>query len=121
MRKIKFRAWHRVSKKMFDVLSIDLDPEFGGVWKWGKAYHDHDTGEHEADKDFIVHDQIELMQFTGLKDKNGKEIYEGDILKATPYYRNRPVLWEDVVQGLVSSNDEVIGNIYENPELVNVK
>ena len=80
-------------------------------------------------------EDVELMQFTGLLDKNGKEIYEGDILKF--YFGSK---WErDQVQyddkyahySLKESNItlnffienedtlEVIGNIYENPELIN--
>lgn len=57
----KYRAWHKQLKKMMPVLEINLDPEFGGVFVWGKAYYDTDTGEHEADKDFWPWSDIELM------------------------------------------------------------
>jgi hypothetical protein len=71
-------------------------------------------------------EQIVLMQYTGLKDKNGVEIYEGDILKA-PYFQTAAVeymesgFWckqgkHNMLPNLTDA--EVIGNIYENPELL---
>ena len=71
-----------------------------------------------------------VMQFTGLKDKNGKEIYEGDVVKGgwdcedgrlvefveggfEPFAKNNGQ------QGQDSDDIEIIGNIYENPELLN--
>ena len=102
MREIKFRAWCKPTKFM---------------WNWGRIKNKEFAGN---GLDFMIdNDEWVLMQYTGLKDKNGKEIYEGDILK-TPQ-GNRVVEW-DLNDGWRNvgryfGNVEVIGNIYENPKL----
>ena len=113
-REIKFRAWDTNSGKMADIdMQAYLEP------------HGLNETIEQHTKDGLV-----LMQYTGLKDKNGKEIYEGDILT----HRYVPVyVVKDMVDFLISVGDgdhwegmltnewEVIGNIYENTELLEKK
>jgi len=130
MREIKFRAWDVYFKQMFDVIRVDWLP--GGI----NVYFYLDTGEEWCS------DGCELIQHTGLKDKNGKEIYEGDIVKflaGESYtitggvfaYDNFEVInfgqygWEPFVfegyDGVImfyEHNCTIIGNIYKNPELI---
>ena len=108
MREIKFRAWDPYTKKM------DYDCRDALSFWNGIAVPE---GDHIP------------LQFTGLKDKNGAEIYEGDILKIGP--QAYPVVWDDKgthgwkldtphfgIGASQSTFYEVIGNIYENPELL---
>lgn len=118
MREVKFRVWDKILQ----------------CWNKNTVYFNHS-------KDGIISpeigDRFELIEYTGLKDKNGKEIYEGDILSYS--ITNRIVMWSGDNAGFVSCRElrkdgrhgryisfdrqeaevrEVIGNIYENPELL---
>jgi len=114
-REIKFRVWSVISKQMIsaeDMLKNDYLMGFDG-----RIYS-------QLQSRFGDRDCWEIMQFTGLKDKNGKEIYEGDIIK-NKYGVKRVVEWKEghnaigFALGRASSDHrEVIGNIYETPELL---
>jgi uncharacterized phage protein (TIGR01671 family) len=133
MREIKFRAWDKRRGVILKVGAIDFDDTRVDPYpipseKPGETWP----------LDFT---EVELMQYTGLKDKNGKEIYEGDILAYGGDNHNGVVIWDDDcgvpgfhveegarlrgddkkkrIHGLPPDTEpmEVIGNIYENPRL----
>lgn len=115
-REIKFRAWDKDMKEMVFVSGIQFDPH-------SPKEKPNIIDERNDIRDL---DDIELMQFTGLKDKNGKEVYESDIVKYMDYNEAGEVEFNDVVEyhegafypvcERPSNEFEVIGNIYENPE-----
>lgn len=124
MREIKFRAWDKENKKMMKVSSISLENKEIAVKDFG-TYH------------FFRIKDIELMQYIGLKDKNNKEIYEGDIVLVKPggtsTYKTvvkfkegafiaSLIDGEDYIyifnRGFDSNDFEIIGNIYKNKKLL---
>lgn len=131
MRKIKFRVFDKAVKKMH-IVGEDIHDSltcFDGIVKYYNLQNGDGSGD---DGDYV------LMQYTGLRDKNGREIYELDIVKAVSqgshavctvkwgqgrvgFFLHAPgICWnlsgggKDYDQETV----EVIGNIYENPELL---
>ena len=120
MREIKFRAWDKLNKKIVTSgLSINLDTTDRVIpisFSQGDLSYCRDNDVSSVPN---VHTDIELMQYTGLKDKNGREIYEGDILKGK---FNGPVVWTVDRYNYGWSDywneSEIIGNIYQNKELL---
>jgi uncharacterized phage protein (TIGR01671 family) len=128
MREIKFRAWDKARGVM---LSTDTDNFGDGCTEW---YGNEEYLMLSGIEDMAKMEQYGLMQYTGLKDKNGKEIYEGDIVSSEQWNpKTYQVVFEDGEFGFKNSGDfylnalhylekfEVIGNIYENPELLEAK
>lgn len=126
-REIKFRGWNKEKRKMYGNVHFAYD-------------HLKDIPATTFGEIVTYQDEWDAMQFTGVKDKNGKEIYEGDILNSL--YRNDgrtgtyQVLWNDggacfygrrhgkhqQISVFVTPSDwtrcEIIGNVWENPELL---
>ena len=113
-RQIKFRAWDKTLFKMFEPRTL------------------RDIAK-EAPNNGVNWYQFEMMQFTGLTDKNGKDIYEGDIVESDinclfdDGKHSRPVFFDlgcfrigdvDLLTVLNGFRGKVIGNIHENPELM---
>ena len=158
MREFKFRAWDEKKKEMFQPRHIEQVPATG-IWIYGKNKMSDDgigckiekTKCHRPDINCKNYNSpFKLMQYTGLKDKNGNEIYEGDIVRNDEFKVINPIKKEDMIRYikevrfdvahgewyLINENDpnfdnlvenggifgidswEVIGNIYENPELL---
>ena len=128
MRELKFRAWDNVDKKVRKVMSLDFY----------NTRQSEVTLSNDGDIYLRFFEQIELMQYTGLKDKNSVEIYDGDILLGhcvypecnvfefkligEVYYSSRGT-WDcySYILGGFNEQVEVIGNIYENADLLEVE
>ena len=119
METIKFRAWDKEEKKM--VLSSDHKH------KACYNFEGWDVSDICAINSLLKQEEYIFMQFTGLKDKKGKEIFEGDIVDTR--YGRRVVEWDDNNSGFQPFNEvinapdaetesEVIGNILENTDLI---
>lgn len=131
----KFRAWDKVNKKLKQVYSIDFD-ENGEI----QSIKDEYTKPNEMYAMFEI-EYFELMQSTGLKDKNGIEIYEGDIVELKYPYDKRiktkgSIVWDnhkacfgismketteqyELYRVTAENYLSVIGNVFENKNLLN--
>jgi len=142
-REIKFRAWHKENKQMVCPDNILIDGDWIRIDFEDNAYPDGSASWYMDNED-----GNEIMQYTGLKDKNGEEIYEGDIVKWDDrsngkYWRvaivkiNPDIQFETFHCKTIPNSEsthtyhygsfiytdtenhlEVIGNIYENPKLL---
>ena len=134
MKEIKFRAWEKHAKRMLEIIGLEFENN-----ELTAVRVKYPNG-HIPNKIWYSNG-ITIMQFTGLKDKNGKEIYEGDIVDFIDYgfegeseYNCRgQVIFEDGawhITNSISTSElfnyevgaiKVIGNIYENPEILEVE
>ena len=132
----KFRAWHNELGRMMSISDMWFNVDsLGEIGLNDAVMNDYIT---------VSPDEIKLMQSTGLKDKNGKEIFEGDIITNGPdvmcmkrhntlgFYVEQKGEVQLVADGMdleefeedakeIADSIEILGNIYENPELLEDK
>lgn len=160
-RERKYRAWNKVTKTMLYDTKTEENTDFPFIAPNGKIFGFYIS---EGGGDLVhIYDVFDIMDWTGLKDKNGKEIFEGDILSAKRTVTGMPLpngkcaevfgpspvgyetrTWDEIIfaEILVTENSigfmlpkeggtyqergkplqwEIIGNIYEHPELIESK
>ena len=125
----KFRAWHNELGRMMSISDMWFNVDsLGEIGLNDTIMNDYIS---------VSPDEIELMQSTGLKDKNGKEIFEGDVVKMAKDVYSEPTYYEVVRHRggayrleskqhgcelwLRHTDCEIVGNVYENPELLEVE
>ena len=124
MKELKIKAWLKKEKKMVSIIGIDFN--------YGYIRYTEDDNLFNSDYKVAEFKDIELLQFTGLKDNGGQELYEADVIKFNDGI--------DDIYGLISYDDEdatyrvsyenitehlsdregdfeIVGNIFENPDL----
>lgn len=117
---IKFRAWDTTNKEFVNDVMIDLS---------GKVYYNDKINIYSQWREVV---NIITLRYTGLNDKNGKEIYVGDIIKLKIDDKNLYIVefslgsfvlcsdfGEDYIIGNIKTNYiEIVGNVHQNPELL---
>lgn len=129
-REYKFKAWLKKEKKMVEPLSINLEKQ--------QILFNEPSDKHWTEIRIVSFDDIELLQYTGINDRNGVEIYDGDIViykfqnddlktkKLTVFFDEEDCSFSLAHKGkpyISMEKDDikyykVIGNIYENKELL---
>lgn len=136
----RFRAWNKATKEMYeadDIIAINFEDKSICVQT---IYFEQGLPD-SRDLDYYNFDDIVLMQSTGLRDKNEREIFEGDVLKVTnlsswlevvSFNKNKAMFVSKEVKRKVEETPlydlfntdifevEIIGNIHTNPELAEI-
>ncbi len=134
MREIRFRVWDKENKRMLYTPDFIVAPLLStdGEYKMVAMQSEKVLGLGDTNAYLPIPAQSELIQYTEVKDKNGREIYEGDIFTRAGKFFYTVVFYkggfklklvrggfEDMIPlSRVAKYGEVIGNIYENPELL---
>ena len=124
MKEFKMKAWLKKENKMVSIIGIDLNYQYIRYSDDGNLFKD--------DYKIAEFKDIELLQFTGAKDKAGQEVYEADVIKFNDgiddiygliSYNDEDavycVSYENVIEHLsnMAGDFEIVGNIFENPNL----
>ena len=124
MKEFKMKAWLKKEKKMVAIIGIDFNYEYIRYTEDGNLFNENYKT--------VTFKDIELLQFSGAKDKAGQELYEADVIKFNDgvddiyglisyddedaTYR---VSYENITEHLsdLEGDFEIVGNIFENPDL----